>query len=121
SAEEREFQRSRRRKRRPTEAGEEGQIEEYSNWFALVTAAGSIAVAPWLMGSVIPHGKLILQGGAAVASTVFLFGCLIARRLPFRISRPVLCLLGLCLIAGIQLLPIWQHPVFEMRHAVFPD
>lgn len=121
SADEREFQRSRRRKRRPIAAGEESLPEAFSNWFALVMAAGSIAVAPWFMGSVIPHGKLILQGGAAVAAAVFLLGCLISRRLPFRLARPVLCLLGLCLIAGIQLLPIWQHPVFEMRHAVFAE
>lgn len=115
------LQRSRRRRRRFTAAGEEGPAEEFCNWFALVVAVASIALAPWFMGSVIPHGKLLLQCGAVVASVVFLAGCLIARRLPFRISRPVICLLGLCLIAVVQLLPIWQHPVFEMRHAVFPE
>ncbi|MFN9037270.1 MAG: hypothetical protein ACK5YO_13300, partial [Planctomyces sp.] len=65
------LQRSRRRRRRFTAAGEEGPAEEFCNWFALVVAVASIALAPWFMGSVIPHGKLLLQCGAVVASVVF--------------------------------------------------
>ncbi len=121
SESDRELQRNRRRKRRSFDADREHPIEEYCNWGATIAAAGSIAVSPWFMGSVIPHGRLVLHCGAVLAAGLVLLGCLFGRRLPFRISRPVLCLLGLCLIGGVQLLPIWQHPVFEMRHAVFAD
>ena len=87
-------------------------------WAALLTASGSISIAPWFLGGMIPHAKLFLLLGAIVSAVLMLIRFAVLRELPVRLPRQTQVLLALVLLVGYQLLPLWDHLATYMSHAV---
>lgn len=94
------------------------QAGELLSLAALGLATITIAVVPWFLGGAIPHGDLALQSGAIAAACCALAGMAFCGGSIGRIPLSCLPLLGWALIGVLQLLPIYNHPSLEMRHAV---
>lgn len=86
--------------------------------WALWVVALTLAVVPWLLGGAIPHARFVLLSGAVVAAVLTLTGCLLRKQLPAVLPLTALPLMGFCLIAILQLMPVFEHPALQMKHAV---
>ena len=78
----------------------------------------TVSLAPWLLGGAIPHAKCVLLVGALVGSGLALSGCVFRKEAPVAMPLTALPLLGLCLIGLLQLMPVYEHPALQMKHAV---
>lgn len=96
-------------------------LESVFAWAALLTGSVSLSIAPWFLGGVIPHARLVLICGSVLAALFAVVRFLCCRQLPSRIPPQCMALLGLILIVGYQLLPLWGHPSTYMSHATNAD
>lgn len=87
-------------------------------WAAVLIASGSISIAPWFVGGVIPHAKMLLLAGSLLSAVLMLIRFAVLRELPSRLPKQTQVLLALVLLAGYQLLPLWNHMATYMSHAV---
>lgn len=101
--------------------GVTAQLGEALSFLSVLVVTLTIAVVPWILGGAIPQASLVLQSGAVLASVLALGSMFLSRRFPRRL--PVTCLpfVGFCLIGLLQLLPVYNHPALEMKHAVLPE
>ncbi len=115
--------RSRRKVRRTRVSvhSEESRPAAFCLWLSVLVASAAVAVSPWFLGGNIPHARLLLQLAAIVASVLSLLGCWLDQRLPQRLPHSVIAFLGLAALAGLQLLPIFEHPALAMDRAVFHE
>ena len=85
---------------------------------AMWVIALTVSVIPWLLGGAIPHAKCVLLVGALAGSGLALSGCVLRKESPAAIPLTAWPLLGLCLIGLLQLMPVYEHPALQMKHAV---
>ena len=85
---------------------------------AIWVIALTVSVTPWLLGGAIPHAKCVLLVGALAGSGLALSGCVLRKEAPATIPLTAWPLLGLCLIGLLQLMPVYEHPALQMKHAV---
>ena len=90
-------------------------------WAALVTGSASLSIAPWFLGGVVPHARMVLICGSVLAAVFAVMRFICCRELPSRMPPQCVALLGLILIVGYQLLPLWGHPATYMSHATNAD
>ncbi|MFO1001511.1 MAG: O-antigen ligase family protein [Planctomycetaceae bacterium] len=78
----------------------------------------TVCVVPWLLGGAIPHAKCALLIGAVAGAALALAGCILRKELPAKMPLTAWPLLGLCLSSLLQLMPVFEHPALQMKHAV---
>lgn len=86
-------------------------------WLSWFTASVSLAIVPWFLGGAIPQARLVLQLGAILSSILAVAVRLISRDLKLRLPLTAAPLLGSCLLAIVQLMPIYSYPALQMKHA----
>lgn len=89
-------------------------LRSCSVWIVALT----LAVVPWILGGAIPHARFVLLAGSITAAILALSACLVRKEAPLALTLTALPLLGFCLIALVQLMPIFEHPALQMKHAV---
>lgn len=90
-------------------------------WAALLVAAGTVCVLPWLLGGIIPKARLVLQIGTISAAVLALLARLVSRR---SFAMPPLgtwLLLGMAGIGIMQLQPWMPSAISQMNHSVYPE
>ena len=107
-----QFHESSNRRGRAVKVG--SLLRSCSVWIVAVT----LAVVPWILGGTIPHARFVLLAGAITAAILALSGCLVRKEAPVALALTALPLMGFCLIALVQLMPIFEHPALQMKHAV---
>ena len=83
-------------------------------WVIILT----VCVVPWLLGGAIPHARCVMLIGAVTGACLALAGCVLRKEAPATMPLTAWPLLGLCLIGLLQLMPVFEHPALQMKHAV---
>ncbi len=91
---------------------------EFLRTCALWVITLTVCAVPWLLGGAIPHAKCVLLIGAVAGAGLALAGCVLRREAPAVMPLTAWPLLGFCLISLLQLMPVYEHPAMQMKHAV---
>lgn len=91
---------------------------EFLRTCALWVITLTVCIVPWILGGAVPHAKCVLLIGAVMGASLALAGCILRKQAPATIPLSAWPLLGLSLISLLQLMPVFEHPALEMKHAV---